>query len=111
MAQNRELCSVGAYDEQCGPCLDGFDAPAGELNAFFGEIDRDGSGEIDFKELHHHLRQGASVDIADPLLNQPIEGEEPNSPESTLKGGFGSTMERTYAMDVTITRRGRGAGY
>ena len=35
----------------------GFDAEAEDLDALFSEMDSDGSGEIDFKELERSMRR------------------------------------------------------
>ena len=41
----------------------GFDAPREVFDELFDELDRDGNGTIEYKELHAALRQGASVKL------------------------------------------------
>ena len=40
----------------------------------FESFDADGSGEIDYKELHHHLRAGANIEL-DAALQDGAAGE------------------------------------
>ena len=57
---------AGALRE-CLTCSCGFDAPTAEVDRLFREIDADGSGVIEFRELHKVLRQGASIQLDDVM--------------------------------------------
>ena len=45
----------------------GYDVPRQHLDAIFATMDEDGSGHINFRELHRHLRQGNSIKLKKSL--------------------------------------------
>lgn len=65
-----------------------------EADAIFNQLDKDGEGSIDFRELNHALRQGASVELDATLQAGAVEIQTGTENKFALRKGIQKTHSR-----------------